>query len=1056
MPEEPSRRRSRSPSRSASRLGPAVLAALTSSCSVGRGPELADGHLRGAGVGAFQDPTVVGARVVPEKVESTASFGVEPNGSSRGLIAGYRVLTNPDGAVLAAEDRFPQAPQVTLAVPQRLGGGFLFLMGSTVFRAEGWLGELRAIHASATAVQRMFLGLDRVYLRTQTGHTAMDPRTGRELDLGPFPQAPQVVSYASVDGWRAAALADLAGLVVTGDAGATWRRVDVGLEPREVSAIGGTLVVSGVEPGRGAARVELRDGGQTVHLASPGKDTPRKLAPPEEQEARPPEARAFGKRPLLAAIEDGWPLTDGAALVARDGALARVRLADGALLEAISNAFPLPVSRCHAVSLERPTAKGAFGFVCGEPRGRTEIYAYDPARGRLVTLKSFTRPRLVLTSGNGALAARGSCAEASEDEPRRGERTYCVLDHGNTWHELHVRGEIGSERLVVLADRRVAIVSPPSGDVVTARLTVLDVNGTGAAKTVPLTFPRIGTDVARALRFGVWLDGFEERRPGVLGGWIDAGGTVLGVEIALDGSVTPGQYLRDAGLPTVSGRYGLGWTQARRLFETTNGGMTWTSAEAPDPLVPLGNVQQRAVGPIGAAAAGWLRVGWGPRPTHEPGSSGKPPEPARARPRITPSLSLSCEALAPTPKIPPPEKPPAPKVAPGAPQPGHISRGGPVVPPWAAPASGYGGARFPQELSSFYGTAAPRLRDSERPMLSVDVHDAFDRAARGTPLAKIYSWGPRTQDPDPSSRWAVRWLWPYDGYAEVRSTAASKLPTLLLDSMRGGLTSGGYTGHYTSTWSVGIGDDSAHSLIAGRTAGRQGLALWELESDRGPVEVRRLDGETFNEIESAVRVGGRWIVSVPATTSPSGATVLFQIDGGIAQELARVPRAATDGRPGQGRLARRADGRAVGFVVEASGPASRGQGERWILSVDLETGRIGEPELAGASDFSDRPLAACAGDETGWVLDMPHSMPVRLRGTSAASGSLSNLLLRVRFTGEKACLDHVAGALVGSSEDRISLVARKGPPRTQAPPGTLRVTAFANAIRYPLACSVVP
>ncbi len=37
--------------------------------------------------------------------------------------------------------------------------------------------------------------------------------------------------------------------------------------------------------------------------------------------------------------------------------------------------------------------------------------------------------------------------------------------------------------------------------------------------------PELHGDVTRVLREGVWMDGFEERRPGVLGGWIDAAGT---------------------------------------------------------------------------------------------------------------------------------------------------------------------------------------------------------------------------------------------------------------------------------------------------------------------------------------------------------------------------------------------------------------------------------------------------------------------------------------------------------------------------------------------------
>src|SRR5262249_37773069 len=114
------------------------------------------------------------------------------------------------------------------------------------------------------------------------------------------------------------------------------------------------------------------------------------------------------------AIEDGWPLTDGTAVIARDGSLARVRIADGVLTEVVRDAFPLKPAHCHPMSLTRPNAVGAFGFVCGGPRGAPGIYADEPMRGRLQEIKRFDKPRVVSSSGNGALAVRGPCAEDAD------------------------------------------------------------------------------------------------------------------------------------------------------------------------------------------------------------------------------------------------------------------------------------------------------------------------------------------------------------------------------------------------------------------------------------------------------------------------------------------------------------------------------------------------------------------------------------------------------------------------------------------------------------------
>ena len=171
-----------------------------------------------------------------------------------------------------------------------------------------------------------------------------------------------------------------------------------------------------------------------------------------------------------------------------------------------------------------------------------------------------------------------------------------------------MRGDVGGERVVVLADGRIVVVSPPQGIAAPGRLTILD---KGKATTVPIAWPKLTSDVERALRLGVWLDGFEERRPGVIGGWIEAGGVVLGIEVTPDGKGTPGQFIHDLGLPFVSGKYGIGWRASHQGYETIDGGMKWTPIEVPDPLVPAAKVERRACGPIGCLANGWLRVGWG-------------------------------------------------------------------------------------------------------------------------------------------------------------------------------------------------------------------------------------------------------------------------------------------------------------------------------------------------------------------------------------------------------------------------------------------------------------
>ena len=1134
---------------------PAVIAAAFAfvpvACGSGAPARSPDGgSFRGVGVGASADPTVKNARLFPEAVDDSQGYGSEPGGGLRAITAGLRVVTTRDGSISIAEERLPQAPQLTTALPERLGGGFLFVLGTTVWRADHWLEPARPIFASYQSIQGIVPGLDRVYIRAQNAYLAIDGKTGSVLDLGPWPASPFVSGFAAADGWRAAAVTDLRGVVATYDAGATWRALELPMEPRQVLVSGDSLAIGGIENGKSEAWFEVRADGTIARLSGAPREAKGKLlstptptrpyypggypgaggvivpmpfpvapgaAPtvtarptatagsdgPHDESVQDAGTRIFGKRPLAAAIEDGWPLTDGTAVIARDGALARVRLSDGALTEMVQGAFPLKPSRCHPVSLTRANAIGAFGFLCGEPRGASAIYAYDPLRGRLSELKRFDRPRVVTSSGNGALAVRGPCAEdgdasATPREPTRIEakldagaddgkeaktdagksdraeraekaerekaerekaerdaaakaaapevHPYCILGHDNAWREVHVRGDVGGERVVVLADGKIAVVSPPQGQSGPARLTLLD---KGRATTLPIVFPNVTADIARVLRLGVWLDGFEERKFGVVGGWIEAGGAMLGVEIALDGKATPGQFVRDAGMPFVSGRYGFGWTPSRRGFETTDGGMTWTSLELPEPLVPIGKVERRACGPVGCLAAGWLRVGWGE--TKKPPVPPAPP-PHRATTTVSPPpLVLACEPTLPPMPTPPAPKPKAATVTPQASSatPRRTFGGPPVL-----AATGAAGLA---ELPSFFSQPGPPLRDAERGM-PFEVPELLERSPpRLGGLARAYAWGPKGGDWDTQGKWQVKWLSPFAGWSEAHASVPTLPPQVLLDFTKSSAY-GSYYQAYSSFFSIAAGDDPSHAMLVVRRSTRTDVTPFELEADRAPVEIRRADGEPFLEIDAVTRAAGRWfIVTPPPAGVSSPVTTIWQVDGAVARELVHVSRAAVEsGRPAGTRLARRSDGRAIGLVVDGQPTAERTTATRWVLPIDVETGQLGEPESLGYTDLAGRTLEACTDDVVGWGFDttLPGTARIRL---AQGSGSMHALYVRLRLTTTRACVERIAGMYDGQSADRAAQLTRPGARTGGAPPlkpGELMATAFASQGRYALRCTL--
>ena len=1017
-------------------------------------PSFALGH---PGVGAPGDPTVLGARLIPAALDEARTWGAEPGGGVRAVVAGARVVSSPLGGILAAVDRLPASPSSVVELPERLGGGFLMVLGAHLWRATTWLGAAVPMVTLPVPIAEVLVGLDRVYLRSAQGALlAVDPRTGAALDLGPLPASPRVGSIAALDAWRAVAVADLRGTVLTLDAGSSWHPIALPIEPARVTALEEAFGVVGVDRARGVQQWwEVLPDGQTGWLSSSPSPPPvarREATLPDAVSARP-----LGGGALLAAIEDGWPLTDGTALVARDGFLARVRLADGGVAEIVPDAFALKPARCHPLPLTEPDAPGAFGFVCGEPRGITALFRWDDRASRLVELRRFESPREVLAPGNGSLAVRGPCASrASQPEgvSPAPNQPWCVMTRDGAWNEMHFVGAgVDHARLVILSNGRVALVRPPeAGDLSSARLTVIDGVTDGARAThLPLRVEPLPPDTARALRLGIWMDGFEERRPGVLSGWVDAAGSILGIEITLDGVVRVGEYIRAAGAPIASGRWAFGWTPSGGGFETTDGGMSWNKEIAlPEPIAEPRAGRIRTCGPIGCVAAGWLRLGWGPR------AGSIAPELPPARPRASrrpPSLTLQCEPLGsrPAAELAPPGAPPA--------LPGR--------PPLQARRPVTGGAPFGSsagtltELRPFAGRAAPVVPNGAVG-LSADASNSLDRGLRSVPLARAYAWGPSFGDWDPLGRWQVRWQWPWGGWADARSSAVSPSPWPTLETAARAFGGPGVP----PEWTLVPGDDADHALIVARRAGVGVILVAALDAERAPVEITRAGGEALPDIQGAVRSGGHWYLATAQASGEAAAAVLWLVDGPVARELGRAPRIGQDALP-TARLARRPEGAGVGPASPVSpvtvGLVVAGQDvERgallWVASFDPETHAFRDPELLAPFDLSDRTVAACTGDDGGWEVEVSYPAAIDVHVRAGWSSRLQGAVARLRISRTGACLDRLFGSAASYGPRDMDGIwggtGRPPPERTpeDASARTFGLSVLVESSRVPLRC----
>jgi hypothetical protein len=952
-------------------------------------------------VAAPRDPTVRPSRLLPESLESAARWGRDAAGGERATVVGLRVLAFPSGAMVAAPDRLPSAPTAVVTVPDRMGGGFLLAQGTQLWRASSWLAAASPVFASSTQIAQVLVGLDRVYVRgSRGGLTAIDPRSGTVLDLGSVPPTPTLTRIAALDAWRAIALADLRGGLVTLDAGSTWRPLTLPFAPGEVVPLANSFLVTGADENHRTTACEVHMHGSVVDTQVLPEGSASAAAPPaprsEPVAPRAPEggpSRTFGSHPIVAAVEDGWPLSDGTVLVARDGALGRVRLSDGALLEVATSAFPLRPARCHPLALPRPQDPGGFGFVCGEPRGRTMLYRWDVPTAQLIELRRFDAPRAVLSFGNGALAVHGGCAAAAGEEAAESSPTYCIMRPNGNWEEVHLRGEDArTSRLVVLSDGRLAVLRPPrAGNVSGARLTIVDGAHTWQG---PLSFPSRRDDAVGALQGGLWLDGFEERRPGVLGGWIDGAGFALGVEVSADqaaataGEVRVGEVIRDAGAPIVGGRWGFGWTASRRGFETTDGGMTWARAiDLPEPIALPAKVHERACGPVGCIAAGWVRVGWGPSAV-ETAPSPSPRRPLDAH--VPSALELDCHVRSPGAHT-------AAADAGGRSLPGRGELPA-LASIWdAAPWSGHA-----------HRTTQPPL-PADVVEVSAEATGSLERSVRPIPMARISAWGPKIGEWRGTGHWEVGWAWPWGGSLDARRSSIAPASWESEEQARRVLGIGPVA---PIAWALSAGDDPDHALLLGRQSLGGGATYpVVLEADRAPTEVRPPRGDAFAPAEGAIRAGGHWYLATTQSAGELPATVVWRIEGHGAREIARIPRAGFELRPPT-RLARRSDragprslGLGLGLVVDGLPDADR-RTMRWVVSIDPETGAVGDPEPLAAGDFSDRTVSLCAGDEGGWTVDLPYTSQVRARVGPGGPTLLTLMLARLRLTRERACIEH--------------------------------------------------
>lgn len=948
-------------------------------------------------------------RLLPDVLERRGVGARSPAGD-QSLVGRMRVRVRPGGVIERADELLPIGRVVSSRLPARLGGGYVFLAvsarGTELWRSDDWLGALKPLVSFGTVADNerpIVVGFDRLYVRMQSNNevVAIDPKTGATMDLGTLPAAPSLGEMVFLDGWRAVVDTDIAGTFATFDAGATWRRVEIAGRVRSVGASvadgddGGDAVIA---TDSGTYRIDAQGhvafrasaapdkSGGTCASGDPLACLAAEIAPSKEA------PQPLGKNPLRTALERGYPDGPTSAVVASRGRLARVSLEDGAILAVSEHAYADEHADCQGIALATGAKAAAdqVGFVCGSASGPTTIYALERPLA-LREVMRFSGPRVVSESGQGALVVRGACGDedASSAADAAASRPFCVRFVDGTTREVRIRGNVGAERVVAMRDGRVIILVPPRPGS-QGQISILKGQ---SSRHVVLKMPDSGAP--REVETGMWLEGFQESESDEIAGWIEAGGPVLGVRIKLSGEVTVGEVVDEPGGVLVSGRFGLALGDRGHLRESTDHGRTWAQVDLPSFDEPPEPPRARRCGPAGCALAGWLKVGWGD-PLHEGDlKDATPPTGAKLSSfkLSTSALKLSCEG----------------GVAESRPKPSGKKNQGSTTSSWL----------------SFLEVEPPTLEKGD---LGLDNGVPFD----STPM-RAYVWGKKDADWGRSGRLLMRFGNRF-ALDQVRSSAitASPWPNDGVASDVMGLGTYGYT----VQWSAQRDGDSA---LVGACRARV-CSLFGVDPGEPVLSLRSSDPAGLPKpfVNGAVKLDKSWFYL--GDTGNAEALTLYRSELGAVRQLATFRRLPSPRfrLPAPPRLVRRALGGGLGLLfTQRQGPTDR-RGLRYVLPIDPESGRLGEPILLGRPDLSDATVSGSCGERDGWVVELPleNAPDVALDGQKAL---LESVELRMRLDPGTACIDAGVGTLSSllgfEGEKRTSSTQKnkKAPPESGFP-----------------------
>ena len=842
--------------------------------------------------------------------------GEERDGSQRLVAYGLRVLSRPNGALELARQYLPAARTVqSLELPTRLGGGFLFYVLSSsatlFFRAQTFTGDLEPFARLDFEADQVAVGFDRLYVlgRRPDRFTALDAESGRAIGLGSLPPSPGYGKMAFVDAWFGAIQAPFRGTLVTFDAGASWR--PLGVAATNIEARDGALVVTGPDGVVGLDRngaFSRRDGAAAAPPSTENQIAQAlRQATPATQNELHRSGELLARRALKLAVLRGLRDGDGSLVVASSGSLLRLRAEDGKIVASDDHAYP-GGGECTALPLGR-----GFGFVCAAGSNETRLFAFEPPL-TMRSVRTFAGARYVAASGNGALVIRGGCG--ARGLPASG--AYCIVRKTGDFREIRVRGDLGVERVVALADGRTAVIVPPR---LGAKGFLSLIDEGGQEQRIPLKLPHGEAHGELLLEKGLWLDGFQESPSGVLAGWVAGSEPFSGVRVALDGSVTMSRPQSSIDRALLSGTHALVVGRTGRTLESTDGGFEWSEVDLPSEFDAVKELRDDArlqgCSELGCAFAGFVRVGWK--------SGGAAPRLRVAKlPDVTATLQpggsrwfLRCEATGEASE-------PAAALAPRA--------RGPLRPEDSA-------ARW----APFLELNAPALATGE---VGFDVTGGESNSAE----LHVYAWGERGADWGRAGHIQIRALDRFQvvGGAFQSAVTRSPWPDATAASEAFGFDGSGNP----TTWRGLLETGQRSGAVVMSARGLVDLLLFE--EGRSVTRLPNVARFGVGMLSSVTKLGDAWYA---AAFTETRAFSLSRIANSRIERLAEYPDLARE--PMSPILVRGVRGDALGIWVMARG---------WYLfPVDPETGVAGAPFYESPADLAKMP-PTCAPDADGFLI----------------------------------------------------------------------------------------